>query len=146
VKRLLTLIGFVLLATALGASWLPAAQAQSSQGGARVHMNAPLTQRAIPEKCYEEHLWCTDDGDLTVQIETCPSGEKFWYRDKSPQLDVPFAFVLNNCLYRIWLHEYDSDGTEDGQCISPGRGAEPNSDIGYAPHDLQVTTNPNDCP
>jgi hypothetical protein len=155
VKKLLAAISLAFLA--LGTAAIPATSATAApHSGAhqlRVGSQAQVRQpkpipRGIPPYCFEiyDGYWCTAYGDTTVQVELCSYAPETWYKDGTPQLNVPFDKIFNGCIYRIWLHKIDSDGTTDAQCINPGELTSPNSDIGDSPHDLQLTTNESECP
>lgn len=153
----------------LGMAAVPASSSSAATRVAVVHAHAnvprspmhashfndgyrPTITSALPSDCYNSDIWCTGGGrnhDL-VQEAPCPyNPPETWYKyPKSGQkkLTTPFNYVLNGCTWRLWLHKIDSDGTVDAQCFSPGTGGAPNSDMGTAPHDLQITGNPDNCP
>lgn len=102
----------------------------------RDHVNVPAAPDA--NTCAENDVWCTLASGNFVQIEACAVG--FWYKGGSPRLNVPFTYVENDCLTRLWLHT----GTQT-QCFSPKSDGAVADRIGFEPDNLQISANSVKC-
>jgi hypothetical protein len=132
----------------------------ASSGGARAAGFARSTQagtatsaakqgtaipRGSPASCEQNVVWCTFLGTPNipgnlVQEETCT--EKYYYYNKSPRLNFPFFWIINDCHTRIWLHNSSTSGT---QCFSPETSGILYSSFHGVPGNLQVSGNTAAC-